>query len=35
MQQTNTFLQDTSMFLQHEMSDAMKEFVRLQNGKWL
>ena len=35
MQETNAFLQDTSMFLQHEMSDAIKEFVRIQDGKCL
>ena len=35
MQETNTFLQETSMFLQHEMIGAMKELVRLQNGKCL
>ena len=33
MQESNTFLQETSMFLQHEMTGAMKELVRLQNGK--
>ena len=35
MQETNTFLQETTIFLQHEMTGAIKELVRLQNGKCL
>ena len=35
MQETNAFLQETSMLLQHEMSDAMRELVRLKNGRCL